>query len=303
MRPSAAARLNAERASFSKNATANNKYLGEGAEEQFKLDRVAQEQQEIDSQINNAIASLKGGEMTYMDGDEKKTVDMHDEKSMQDALTYYLQNGKGNEATVKALGRTLSQRGDSGRSAVRNSIDATIAAGGEDLDKSGIRALSTEIMDNFSKDYKENARTTFDFAKNNQTISDNGQIVAPSDSVNAGSLKAATIGGIDDDELKRVTSTFNSESTSEEDKKIIARTAYEALNSESSASIKGKNKEEIEKLAAHHIVKTMDCQKLDTNGNVIRGENAHERISLRGDGKYVNEDGAIVKISSYKVIE
>ena len=47
----------------------------------------------------------------------------------------------------------------------------------------------------------------------------------------------------------------------------------------------------------------MDCQALDSNGQPIPGSNHTERISLRGDGKYVNEHGAVVKISSYKIIE
>lgn len=316
MSAGAAARLNAERASFSRNATSSNKYVGDGAERQLELDRMAQEQRDRHSEVDDTILAMQSGNMSYMGdifggdgkitGSEQQTVDVHDIGSMQKALTHYLRHSDGNEQNIQALVKTLSQKGDDGRAAVRQSMEDAIKQSGDNgqkLASSGVRAYSAEIMDGFAKDYKENARTTFDFAAGNQAIKDDADTSTLSmpTTVNAGALKAATVGGIDEGELTRVVDTFNSDQTSAEDKATIARVAYDAINSESGTSIKEKNRARLQELANHHIVKTMDCAALDASGKPISG--SHERISLRGDGKYINEQGAVVKISSYKVIE
>lgn len=318
MSAGAAARLNAERASFSRNATSSNKYVGDGAERQLELDRMAQEQRDRHSEVDDTILAIQSGKMSYMGdtfgsdgkitGSEQQTVDVHDIGSMQKALTHYLRHSDGNEQNIQALVKTLSQKGDDGRAAVRQSMEDAIKQSGDNgqkLASSGVRAYSAEIMDGFAKDYKENARTTFDFAAGNQAIKDDADTSTLSmpTTVNAGALKAATVGGIDEGELTRVVDTFNNDQTSAEDKATIARVAYDAINSESGTSIKEKNRARLQELANHHIVKTMDCQALDSNGQPIPGSNHTERISLRGDGKYVNEHGAVVKISSYKIIE
>lgn len=318
MSAGAAARLNAERASFSRNATSSNKYVGDGAERQLELDRMAQEQRDRHSEVDDTILAMQSGNMSYMGdtfgsdgkitGSEQQTVDVHDIGSMQKALTHYLRHSDGNEQNIQALVKTLSQKGDDGRAAVRQSMEDAIKQSGDNgqkLASSGVRAYSAEIMDEFAKDYKENARTTFDFAAGNQAIKDDADTSALSmpTTVNAGALKAATVGSIDEGELTRVVDTFNNDQTSTEDKATIARVAYDAINSESGTSIKEKNRARLQELANHHIVKTMDCQPLGSNGQPIPGSNHTERISLRGDGKYVNEQGAVVKISSYKVIE
>lgn len=316
MSAGAAARLNAERASFSRNATSSNKYVGDGAERQLELDRMAQEQRDRHSEVDDTILAMQSGNMSYMGdtfgsdgkitGSEQQTVDVHDIGSMQKALTHYLRHSDGNEQNIQALVKTLSQKGDDGRAAVRQSMEDAIRQSGDNgqkLASSGVRAYSAEIMDGFAKDYKENARTTFDFAAGNQAIKDDTDTSTLSmpTTVNAGALKAATVGGIDEGELTRVVDTFNNDQTSAEDKATIARVAYDAINSESGTSIKEKNRARLQELANHHIVKTMDCAALDASGEPIGGP--HERISLRGDGKYINEQGAVVKISSYKVIE
>lgn len=316
MSAGAAARLNAERASFSRNATSSNKYVGDGAERQLELDRMAQEQRDRHSEVDDTILAIQSGKMSYMGdtfgsdgkitGSEQQTVDVHDIGSMQKALTHYLRHSDGNEQNIQALVKTLSQKGDDGRAAVRQSMEDAIKQSGDNgqkLASSGVRAYSAEIMDGFAKDYKENARTTFDFAAGNQAIKDDADTSTLSmpTIVNAGALKAATVGGIDEGELTRVVDTFNNDQTSAEDKATIARVAYDAINSESGTSIKEKNRARLQELANHHIVKTMDCAALDASGKPIGGP--HERISLRGDGKYINEQGAVVKISSYKVIE
>lgn len=316
MSAGAAARLNAERASFSRNATSSNKYVGDGAERQLELDRMAQEQRDRHSEVDDTILAMQSGNMSYMGdifggdgkitGSEQQTVDVHDIGSMQKALTHYLRHSDGNEQNIQALVKTLSQKGDDGRAAVRQSMEDAIRQSGDNgqkLASSGVRAYSAEIMDGFAKDYKENARTTFDFAAGNQAIKDDTDTSTLSmpTAVNAGALKAATVGGIDEGELTRVVDTFNNDQTSAEDKATIARVAYDAINSESGTSIKEKNRARLQELANHHIVKTMDCAALDASGKPISG--SHERISLRGDGKYINEQGAVVKISSYKVIE
>lgn len=316
MSAGAAARLNAERASFSRNATSSNKYVGDGAERQLELDRMAQEQRDRHSEVDDTILAIQSGNMSYMGdtfgsdgkitGSEQQTVDVHDIGSMQKALTHYLRHSDGNEQNIQALVKTLSQKGDDGRAAVRQSMEDAIKQSGDNgqkLASSGVRAYSAEIMDGFAKDYKENARTTFDFAAGNQAIKDDADTSTLSmpTTVNAGALKAATVGGIDEGELTRVVDTFNNDQTSAEDKATIARVAYDAINSESGTSIKEKNRARLQELANHHIVKTMDCAALDASGKPIGGP--HERISLRGDGKYINEQGAVVKISSYKVIE
>ncbi len=318
MSAGAAARLNAERASFSRNATSSNKYVGDGAEGQLELDRMAQEQRDRHSEVDDTILAMQSGNMSYMGdtfgsdgkitGSEQQTVDVHDIGSMQKALTHYLRHSDGNEQNIRALVKTLSQKGDDGRAAVRQSMEDAIKQSGDNgqkLASSGVRAYSAEIMDGFAKDYKENARTTFDFAAGNQAIKDDTDTSTLSmpTTVNAGALKAATVGSIDEGELTRVVDTFNNDQTSTEDKATIARVAYDAINSESGTSIKEKNRARLQELANHHIVKTMDCQALDSNGQPIPGSNHTERISLRGDGKYVNEHGAVVKISSYKIIE
>lgn len=318
MSAGAAARLNAERASFSRNATSSNKYVGDGTERQLELDRMAQEQRDRHSEVDDTILAIQSGKMSYMGdtfgsdgkitGSEQQTVDVHDIGSMQKALTHYLRHSDGNEQNIQALVKTLSQKGDDGRAAVRQSMEDAIKQSGDNgqkLASSGVRAYSAEIMDGFAKDYKENARTTFDFAAGNQAIKDDADTSTLSmpTTVNAGALKAATVGGIDEGELTRVVDTFNNDQTSAEDKATIARVAYDAINSESGTSIKEKNRARLQELANHHIVKTMDCQALDSNGQPIPGSNHTERISLRGDGKYVNEHGAVVKISSYKIIE
>ncbi len=299
-------RLNAERASLSKNATSSNKYLGADAEGQLALDRTAQEQRDRRSTVDDMILSMQGGAVSYDEAQPDGTVkpqkiDVHDAGSMQKALTHYIKSGKGNEAQIQALTKMLSQQGDSGRKAVRESMEAALAGDG-DLDASAVRAYSTAIMDDFSADYKNNARTTWEFAKNNQTIADGStSSLSMPTKVDPETLKAATIGTIDDGELERVVSTYESGSLSQEKSSMITRAAYDALHSESGASIKEGNRTKLQKLADRHIVKTMDCAALDTAGNPVAG--SHERISLRGDGKYVNEQGAVVKISSYKVIE
>ena len=299
MGANAKARLNAERASFSRNAVASNNYLGEDAEHQFELDRMAQAQRDNRAVVEDTILAMQSGSVTYGNG---KKVDVHDGESMKEALAYYILHGKGNEHNIQALTRLNSQQGDNGRKVVREGMEKAIEESkkaGTQLDASGVRAYSTEIMDNFAKDYKENSRSTFDFAQEQQSYS-GGALEMPT-KIKTDSLKAATIGSIDDGEFTRIEDTFNNAGTGADDKAAIARVAYDALNSESGSNIKEGRRKQLQELANHHIVKTMDCAALGSDGKPLPG--SHERISLRGDGKYINEHGAIVKISSYKVIE
>lgn len=118
----------------------------------------------------------------------------------------------GNTTDIKAYQNMLAAKGDAGRQAIADAMTQAQAssAGNQKLTNAAVQAFSQNIMDNYAKDFKENARSTYNFANANQSINaDNegfsGPAMGSAEYMTKGSsLKSTQIGGMDDSELDSI---------------------------------------------------------------------------------------------------
>lgn len=221
----------------------------------------------VDSKLNDAGVSavearISQGQMTMTvmgdDGSAKEvTLDPSDINQLKEALVQAII--KGEDEKQKAITNILSQKGDKGREAVHGAIEDTEKAAQHMSDAeisklmSTHRSLASHIMNNFAGAYKENNRSTFDWAARTQNESEkfnrsdlagkkkimkeNG-LTGKSMSVSA--VKPSTLLDMDDKEFERLASVKYDPKSKEDVKKAIglSNAIIKALSSE--AAVGGK---------------------------------------------------------------
>ncbi|MFV0484664.1 MAG: hypothetical protein ACK5MU_00305 [Candidatus Saccharimonadales bacterium] len=167
------------------------------------------------------------------------------------ALGSQLQNaistdvGGSNSAKIRALQNVLSGKGDAGRQQVHNAMRGAQAAGA--VSNEARQAYSNNLMNNWAKDYKDNSRSTYDYAKNNTGATAAGTI-ASHEARSVGSLKQEQMVAMDEQELNRYMNSMGAMSAGDQAK--LQALAYDAVNNEQIAqSLKGDQREILQKIA------------------------------------------------------
>ena len=160
--------------------------------------------------VSDLEASYKLGNET-LNGEKVEYRDVTKGGSLQRALQHAIMTG--DKDRVKALSNIAAGQGDKGRSVIKNAMkeaDAAAAAFGDDdagkaqkaMMAEGKQALASNIMDNYAGSFKENARSTYDWAANNQTDgADDRTMASYEDSVSTGSLRGSHMNNMDDDDF------------------------------------------------------------------------------------------------------
>ena len=160
--------------------------------------------------VSDLEASYKLGNET-LNGEKVEYRDLKKGGSLQKALQHAIMTG--DKDRVKALSNIAAGQGDKGRSVIKNAMKeadaAATAFGDDDAGKAqmakmteGKQALASNIMDNYAGSFKENARSTYDWAVDNQTNGAGDRTMASyEDSVSTGSLRGSHMNNMDDDDF------------------------------------------------------------------------------------------------------
>ena len=190
-------------------AAAAENYMGARGEDRmnamYSSSRVSQDKQ----RVSDLEASYKLG------NEGVNVTDVSEGGQLQTALQNAIISGDTDR--VKALSNIATSQGDKGRTAIKNAIKgAESAAGTNGVDNkklaAGKQALAANIMDNYAGSYKENARSTYDWAAKNQanadfandkdavdTINSQANSMAQAEaSVSSGSLRGSHMNNMDD---------------------------------------------------------------------------------------------------------
>ncbi len=233
----------------------------------------------VEGKLNDAAVSamesrIKLGELTMTtngeDGQPKEVkVDPSNIDQLKTALVQAITRGE--EDKVKALTNILSQKGDKGREAVHGAIEASEAMaqtmGADDLNrlKATHSSLASHLMEHFAKDYKDNNRSTYDWAARSQSASESFKRASAEDkrkmiaenglagkSMSVASVKPATLINMDDKEFERLANKDYGKLKPEDaakQKAELSRTILVALSSEAAAGAKIERVNELKKLA------------------------------------------------------
>lgn len=227
----------------------------------------------VDEKLNNAdIAAaesqLKFGQMTMTgidkNGKEVQTpIDPNSIDQLKQALVEAII--KGEDTKQKALVNALTKRGDDGREAVHGAIEESERAAqqmnSEEIRKlrSTHKSLASHIMDNFASTYKNNNRSTYDWAARNQTESQafnneflggkrewmaNNSLAGRHMSVN--NVKGTSLLNMDNQEFKRLADSHSSMSDTE--KEDLTRAITVALHSNAASTADLKRIEDLQNL-------------------------------------------------------
>lgn len=227
-----------------------------------------------DTAVSAMESRIKLGGLTMTangeDGQPKEVkVDPSDIDQLKTALVQAITRGE--EDKVKALTNILSQKGDKGREAVHGAIETSEAmAQSMDADelnrlKATHSSLASHLMEHFAKDYKDNNRSTYDWAARSQSASESFKRASADDkrkmiaenglagrSMSVASVKPATLINMDDKEFERLANK-NYDGLKPEDaakqKAELSRTILVALSSEAAAGAKIERVNELKKLA------------------------------------------------------
>ncbi len=227
----------------------------------------------VDEKLNNAdIAAaesqLKFGQMTMTgidkNGKEVQTpIDPNSIDQLKQALVEAII--KGEDTKQKALVNALTKRGDDGREAVHGAIEESERAAqqmnSEEIRKlrSTHKSLASHIMDNFASTYKNNNRSTYDWAARNQTESQafnneflggkrewmaKNSLAGRHMSVN--NVKGTSLLNMDDQEFRRLADSHSSMSDTE--KEDLTRAITVALHSNAASTADLKRIEDLQNL-------------------------------------------------------
>ena len=221
---------------------------------------------------NAAIASVESqaklGQLTITEKDEngkdkEVKVDPRSIEQLKKALVQAIL--KGEDEKQKALTNILSSKGDEGREAVHDAIGETEDAA-QHMSSSEIsqlramhKSLASHIMDNFSGDYKNNNRSTYDWAARSQTNSqsfDNEFLGGKREwmaknSINGKNMAVKNVKGtsllnMDNQEFRRLADSHATMSPSE--KADLTKAITVALNSQAASGADIKRIEELKNL-------------------------------------------------------
>lgn len=204
----AAARADAIRTYSS--AAKGEEYIGAGGLDKMNAMYSSAQAAQDKQHVSDLEASYKLGNET-LNGQKVEYRDVTKGGSLQKALQHAIMTG--DKDRVKALSNIAASQGDKGRSVIKNAMkeaDAAAAAFGDDdagkaqkaMMAEGKQALASNIMDNYAGSFKENARSTYDWAVNNQTNgADDHTMASYEESVSTGSLRGSHMNNMDDDDF------------------------------------------------------------------------------------------------------
>ena len=222
-----------------------------------------------DAAISATESRIKQGQMTMTVKDEKGKdkevkIDPSNINQLRDALVQAIL--KGEDEKQKALVNLLSNKGDKGREAVHEAIEGTEAAA-DKMNNTEIkrlmamhRSLASHIMENFAGAYKENNRSTHDWALRAQSGSHEFNTAdlegkknvikkrgLTGTSMPVEAVKPETLINMDDQEFERlVKSTAGME---QPDRTKLNEAIAKALNSEATVGAKVERVNKLEELA------------------------------------------------------
>lgn len=251
-----------------------NRMVGENGVETLHNQMYAVQGKLNDAAIAATESRINQGQMTMTvrgkDGKDKEIkIDPSNIDQLKTALVQAIL--KGEDEKQKALTNILSSKGDKGREAVHGAIEETETAA-QSMNESDIkklmathRSLASHIMDNFAGAYKDNNRSTYDWAANNQTEKEafnRASLDEKKDmmrrngltgkSMTVGSVKPDTLINMDDQEFERLVRSTNDPNMKPEAKAKLSDAAIKALSSEAAAGAKiervGQLRELIDKL-------------------------------------------------------
>jgi len=147
-------------------------------------------------------------EASYKRGDEGVDVtDVKEGGALQKALQAAIASGDGDR--VRALSNIAASQGDKGRTAIKNAVkgaEATDMSGATEEQRNqfaaGKKALASNLMDKYAGAFKENARSTYDWAANNQSSGQGMTMDTAESGVKSESLRGSYMNSMDDDDFK-----------------------------------------------------------------------------------------------------
>jgi hypothetical protein len=217
------------------------------------------------------------------------------QRGLEDAIL------SGDTSKIKAYQNVLSGKGDAGRQAVHDamkSAQATAAASGGTVSNQARTAYSNNIMNHWAKDYKENSRSTYDYAVANTGATANGTI-ASHEAQSVGSLKQEHMANMDEDELQRYVTAAGTMSAA--DQTTLYDLAYNALNNpQISANMKEKQASILRGMLPAGYTPTNIAPGQSTTTVMTHTASGQSTVlNVRGDGTVTDATGAVVNIRDY----
>jgi hypothetical protein len=227
--------------------------------------------------------------------------------------------GGSNGARIRALQNVLSSKGDAGRQQVHGAMRAAEGAG--PVSAEARTAYANNIMNNWAKDYKDNSRSTYDYAKLNVGATPNGTI-ASHEAQSVNSLKQEQMVAMDEDELNRYLnalttgaaltdhtglSTVDIARNEAAAKTKLQELAYGTVNNEQiRQGLKGSQEQILNDIVSANggytppPAPTPAPTVIDVRNVKHRITNDPEVLQVRNDGSVVDSSGATVDIRNYK---
>ncbi len=293
-----------------------------------------------DSMMGNGFtAALAGAESRVQDDAVKneEAIIMNDSSlrddnvALRNGLTTAILNRDSNK--IRAYQNILSRKGEKGREHVREAMEDALRSG--DVSDTAKRDYASNLINKWGADYKNNNRSTFDYANN---VLDGAAATLGANGTKVSSLKQSTLASMDEAELIR---TINGASGAE--LADLQNLAHDALQNETVRNnMKEGTRRELEVLAsnsakaaaaqqseaqAQAAQQQRDQSMNDLNDQLqqIRAQSQSEiaqdmgqyesaialagqptqkiRVQMRRDGKYINADsGQEIDIGRYRKI-
>ena len=115
---------------------------------------------------------------------------------LEDAIT------EGDNSRIRAYQNVLSRKGDDGREAVRSAM-INAQSSGRNIGSGAVQTYASNLMNNWASDYKDNNRSTYDYASGVLGGTITGAL-DPSSHASIGSLKTSQVANMDEGEFKRL---------------------------------------------------------------------------------------------------
>ena len=293
-----------------------------------------------DSMMGNGFtAALAGAESRVQDDAVKneEAIIMNDSSlrddnvALRNGLTTAILNRDSNK--IRAYQNILSRKGENGREHVRGAMEDALRSGSVSDDAK--RDYASNLINKWGADYKNNNRSTFDYANN---VLDGAAATLGANGTKVSSLKQSTLASMDEAELMR---TINGASGAE--LADLQNLAYDSLQNETVRNnMKEGTRRELEVLASNSAKaaaaqqseaqaqatrqqRDQSINDLNNQLQQIRTQSQSEiaqdmgqyesaialagqptqkiRVQMRRDGKYINADnGQEIDISRYRKI-
>lgn len=172
--------------------------------EQYLGNLAAEQQRE--NILNGGFAAARAGIAARAEAEqvqnEEALIMRSDDRDNVGALQTGLEEAiaSGNDSQIRAYQNVLSRKGDVGREAVRQAMVNAQDSGR--VGNGAAQAYASNLMNNWANDYKDNNRSTYDYASS--VLSGLAATLEQNAAVDLGSLKTSQIANMDDNEFRRL---------------------------------------------------------------------------------------------------